>query len=86
MIIKLVDNFYIETDPMNFMLKEKVIGENEKEYHRTISYHTKIERALEHLIEHRVLSDDSELTIDEYIQKCKKLTDEVTNAVKGAVR
>ena len=90
MNINLVDNFYIETDAYNFMLKEKYLGKDEndnpKEQIRTISYHTKIEHALEHLIAYRTLSDDSKLTIDEYVQKCKKLSDEVTNAVKGAVR
>ena len=89
MIIELVDNFYIETDEMNFMLKERNMGKDKndkpKEQIRTISYHTKIEHALEHLIAHRTLSDDSKLTMGEYIQNCKKLTDEVVNAVKGAI-
>ena len=84
MIIELVDNFYIETDEMNFMLKEKYMGKDKndkpKEQIRTISYHTNVEHALHRLIEHRTLSDDSKLTLGEYIKKRKEMTDEVTRA------
>ena len=90
MRIKLIDNFYIETDAYNFMLREKYMGKDEndnpKERIRTIGYYSNITHALQSLITHMSLTDDEIHTIEEYIQKCKKLTDEVTRALREVSR
>lgn len=86
MIIKLIENFYIETDPHNFILKQTYIGKdeegNEKEQIRIIGYYPTIEHALQSLVRHKALSGEDKLTVEEYVRKTRKWTDELASKVR----
>ena len=87
MIIKLIDGFYIETDEMNFMLKEKYMGKDlkgkPKEQHKTIGYYNSVLHALNGLINYESLRSDSKLEVEEYIKKQKELNDTLIHAFKN---
>ena len=86
MKIDLIDNYYIETDPANFILKESYVGEDdngkEKKQVRTHGYYSTLEGALHGLIESKSLSDDSELVIEQYLQKTKEWVEELSRDIK----
>ena len=87
MIIKLIDGFYIETDEMNFMLKEKYMGKDlkgkPKEQHKTIGYYNSVLHALNGLTNYESLTSDSKLEVEEYIEKQKELNDTLIHAFKN---
>ena len=87
MIIKLIDGYYIETDELNFMLKEKYVGKDlkgkPKEQHKTIGYYNSVFHALQGLIKYESLTSDSKLEIKEYIEIQKELNDTLIREFKN---
>lgn len=82
MVIQLKNNYFIETDPLNFTLKQSYVGESKdgvkKESSRFIGHYPNMEAALERFLRlmRHAGKEDSIISAEEYINQLKKANKE----------
>lgn len=78
MIVKLLNNYFIETDPLNFSLKQSYVGETKsgvkKETAKTIGYYPTMKDALRRFLElmRHDGKEDAVISMTEYIDLLEK--------------
>ncbi|WP_321024593.1 hypothetical protein [Eisenbergiella porci] len=91
MVIQLKNNYFIETDPLNFTLKQSYVGFSksgeEKESSRVIGYYPSMEMALKRFLDLMRCHEKEDITIsvEEYINELKKADRENRDFLTGLI-
>ena len=89
--IELINNYYIEVEPLNYTLKQRYIGEdkekNPKEQIRTIGYYGTVTHAVEEMIKHHCKGETRSFDGDlkEYAELIDSVGRKAVIALKGVL-
>lgn len=89
--INLSYGYFIDIDPLNYILKRKYIGESKdgkpKEVVKTYGYYGSVESALERYIELRQLDvlDGERVSLDEYVKTIERVNKDTVRALQDVM-
>ena len=89
MKIKVDEKYFIETDKLNYILKEKCIAKKSgKEIYRTVGYYGSMTALAERYLEERqkAIMDDSTVNLDEYVKLVEESNQKAVSSLYDVLR